>query len=57
MQWESNSTIAFTANRTNAASVVSIRIKSKFTYALNKVTDFVAAYDQPMQKIGSINPF
>ena len=51
MQWISNSTITFTANRTNPLqwSLYTLNLN---TYALAKITDFVAAYDQPMQTLG-----
>jgi dipeptidyl aminopeptidase/acylaminoacyl peptidase len=52
MQWENNSTIVFTANRTNALQWSLFELNLN-TYALTKITDFVAAYDQPMQTIGS----
>ena len=52
MQWENTSTILFTANRTNPLqwSLYELNLN---TYALNKITDWVAAYDQPMQTFGS----
>jgi pimeloyl-ACP methyl ester carboxylesterase len=52
MQWLDNSNIVFTANRTNPLQWSLYKLNLN-TYALAKITDFVAAYDQPMQTIGS----
>jgi pimeloyl-ACP methyl ester carboxylesterase len=50
MQWETNSTIAFAANRSNPLqwSLYELNLN---TYAINDVTDWFS-YDEPMEKEG-----